>query len=50
MLYSSKLLDGNGATNSPDNLVPDFYLYQPSLPSVGADRQGHKLWYRLARA
>jgi hypothetical protein len=48
MLYSSKLLDGNGATNTPDNLIPDFYLYQPSL-QVSGPIVKDKLWYRLSQ-
>ena len=48
MLYASKLLDGNGATNIPDNLIPDFYLYQPSL-QVSGPIVKDKLWYRLSQ-
>ena len=35
MLYPSAALDGNGATNIPNSLIPDFYLYQPSLQVSG---------------
>jgi hypothetical protein len=48
MLYSGKTLDGNGATNTPNNLVPDFYLYQPSL-QVSGPIVKDKLWYRLSQ-
>lgn len=48
MLYASKLLDGNGATNIPENLIPDFYLYQPSL-QVSGPIVKDKLWYRLSQ-
>ena len=48
MLYSSKLLDGNGATNIPNNLIPDFYRYQPSL-QVSGPIVKDKLWYRLSQ-
>ncbi len=48
MLYASKLLDGNGATNIPNNLLPDFYLYQPSL-QVSGPIVKDKLWYRLSQ-
>lgn len=48
MLYQSKALDGNGATNIPDNLLPDYYLYQPSL-QVSGPIVKDKLWYRLSQ-
>ncbi len=47
-IYESKLLDGHGATNIPDNLVPDFYRYQPSL-QVSGPIVKDKLWYRLSQ-
>ena len=47
MLYGSKLLDGNGATNVPDYLVPDFHIYQPSV-QVSGPVVKDKLWYRLS--
>ena len=48
MLYSSSALDGNGATNTPNNLLSDFYLYQPSL-QVSGPIVKDKLWYRLSQ-
>ena len=48
MLYASKLLDGNGATNIPESQIPDFYLYQPSL-QVSGPIVKDKLWYRLSQ-
>jgi hypothetical protein len=47
-IYSSKLLDGTGSTNTPDELQPDFYNYQPSLQVSGPIVQD-KLWYRLSQ-
>jgi hypothetical protein len=47
MLYESAALDGNGATNIPNNLIPNFYLYQPSL-QVSGPIVKDKLWYRLS--
>jgi len=47
MLYASAALDGNGATSIPNNLIPDFYLYQPSL-QVSGPIVKDKLWYRLS--
>ncbi len=47
MLYSSAALNGNGATNIPESLIPDFYLYQPSL-QVSGPIVKDKLWYRLS--
>ena len=47
-LYASKALDGNGSTNIPTNLLPDFYLYQPSL-QVSGPIVKDKLWYRLSQ-
>ncbi len=47
MLYSSGALDGNGATSIPNNLVPNFYSYQPSL-TVSGPIVRDKLWYRLS--
>ena len=47
MLYESAALDGNGATGIPNNLIPDFYLYQPSL-QVSGPIVKDKLWYRLS--
>ena len=46
-LYGSKLLDGNGATNVPSYLVPDFYIYQPSL-QVSGPIVKDQLWYRFS--
>jgi hypothetical protein len=48
MLYASKALDGNGSTNIPTNLLPDFHLYQPSL-QVSGPIVKDKLWYRLSQ-
>ncbi|HZN54196.1 MAG TPA: TonB-dependent receptor [Candidatus Polarisedimenticolaceae bacterium] len=48
MLYRSSKLDGNGATNLPNSLLPDFYLYQPSLQVSGPVIKD-KLWYRLSQ-
>ena len=48
MIYSSKLLDGTGATGNPSSLQPDFYNYQPSLQVSGPIIQD-KLWYRLSQ-
>jgi hypothetical protein len=48
MLYASSALDGNGASSVPNNLVPDFYLYQPSL-QVSGPIVKDKLWYRLSQ-
>jgi hypothetical protein len=47
MLYGSKLLDGNGATNVPSYLVPDFHIYQPSL-QVSGPIVKDQLWYRFS--
>jgi hypothetical protein len=47
MLYGSKLLDGNGATNVPSYLVPDFYIYQPSV-QVSGPVVKDLLWYRFS--
>jgi len=47
-IYSSKLLDGTGSTNTPNNLQPDFYNYQPSL-QVSGPIVPDKLWYRLSQ-
>jgi outer membrane receptor for ferrienterochelin and colicin len=47
MLYGSKLLDGNGATNVPSYLVPDFHVYQPSL-QVSGPIVKDQLWYRFS--
>jgi hypothetical protein len=47
-IYSSKLLDGNGSTGTPDALQPDFYNYQPSL-QVSGPIVPDKLWYRLSQ-
>ncbi len=46
MLYSSKLLDGRGASNTPSRLVPDFYHYEPSA-QVSGPFVKDKLWYRV---
>ena len=43
----SKLLDGNGATNVPSYLVPDFHIYQPSL-QVSGPIVKDQLWYRFS--
>jgi len=48
MIYASSLLDGNGATNTPSSLTPDFYLYQPSL-TISGPIVKDKLWYRLSQ-
>src|SRR5262245_1183664 len=48
IIYSSKLLDGSGATNTPNSLQPDFYSYQPSL-TVSGPIMADKLWYRLSQ-
>jgi hypothetical protein len=48
MIYSSKLLDGTGSTNTPDSLQPDFFNYQPSL-QVSGPIVPDKLWYRLSQ-
>ncbi len=47
-LYSSAALNGNGATSIPNNLIPDFYSYQPSL-QVSGPIVKDKLWYRLSQ-
>ena len=47
MLYSSSKLDGNGSTDIPNSLIPDFYTYQPSL-QVSGPIVKDKLWYRLS--
>ena len=47
MLYGSRLLDGNGASNTPSALVPDFHLYQPSLQVSGPIVKDN-LWYRFS--
>jgi hypothetical protein len=47
LLYSSSKLDGNGSTGIPNSLVPDFFLYQPSL-QVSGPIVKDKLWYRLS--
>ena len=48
MLYESAALDGSGSTGIPNNLIPDFYLYQPSL-QVSGPIVKDKLWYRLSQ-
>jgi len=47
-IYASKLLDGTGSTNTPSELQPDFYNYQPSL-QVSGPIVADKLWYRLSQ-
>jgi outer membrane receptor protein involved in Fe transport len=47
-LYSGKTLDGNGASNTTNEFLPDFYLYQPSL-TVSGPIVKDKLWYRLSQ-
>jgi hypothetical protein len=47
LLYSSRTLDGNGATGIPDAYMPDFYLYQPSV-QVSGPIVKDRLWYRLS--
>jgi hypothetical protein len=48
LLYSSRALDGNGATGIPDATMPDFYLYQPSI-QVSGPIVRDRLWYRLTQ-
>ena len=48
MLFSSRRLDGNGSTGIPDQYLPDFFLYQPSL-QVSGPIVKDKLWYRLSQ-
>jgi len=48
MIYSSRALDGTGATGLSRNELPDFFRYQPSL-QVSGPIVKDKLWYRLTQ-
>ena len=48
MIFSSHFLDGNGSTGLPQQYLPDFHLYQPSLQVSGPIIRD-KLWYRLSQ-
>lgn len=46
-IYQSKALNGNGATNIPDERLSDFRTLQPAI-SVSGPVIRDKLWYRFA--
>jgi hypothetical protein len=46
-IYQSKALNGNGATNIPDDQLSDFRTLQPAI-SVSGPVIRDKLWYRFA--
>jgi len=48
MIFSSRALDGTGATGLSRNELPDFFRYQPSL-QVSGPIVKDKLWYRLTQ-
>ena len=48
MIYSSRALDGTGATGLARNELPDFFRYQPSL-QVSGPIVKDKIWYRLTQ-